>query len=331
MKEIIIGKNETGQRLDKFLAKYMNTAGKSFLYKMIRKKNITLNGKKCTGGEILNNGDLVKLFLSEETILKFSSLEEVPKKSFSPEKGIPAPRVIFENENILVMDKPAGMLSQKADPQDFSANEWILSYLLESGSLSREEMRTFRPSVVNRLDRNTSGLLIAGKTLAALQILSEEIRSRNIRKEYLTLVHGAVNQASRITGYLKKDEGTNTVRISLRPEQENDLKIETEYFPLQATQDITLLKVHLITGRTHQIRAHLSSIGHPVIGDPKYGDSGINRYFHEKYGVNYQLLHAWQITFPDLPVPLSEISGKTLTAEKPDIFCKVLNGLNTGE
>ena len=192
MREVRIGPNEAGQRLDKFLAKYMKEAGQGFFHKMMRKKNITLNGAKCTGAERVAGDDVVTLWLSEETIEKFRGAEQpvmseksrerkpsaALEKHRSPGKasgGITGlrDRIIYEDDQLLVFDKPAGMLSQKAHPEDVSANELLLEYLLDSGSITREELRTFRPSVVNRLDRNTSGLLLFGKTLPALQILSD--------------------------------------------------------------------------------------------------------------------------------------------------------------
>ena len=164
MKEIVIRENEAGQRLDKLLGKYLSQAPKSFLYKMLRKKNITLNGKKAEGKEQTCAGDVVRIFLSDETYAKFSSgthqgfqIEKIP--SLDPAQ------IIYEDHHILILNKPAGILSQKANPEDVSVNEQILSYLLEKGELTEEELKTFRPSVCNRLDRNTSGLLIAGKTL----------------------------------------------------------------------------------------------------------------------------------------------------------------------
>ena len=161
MQEIIVAANEAGQRLDKMLAKYLNEAPKSFLYKMLRKKNIVLNGKKATGNEKLAVGDSVKLFLADETIAKFSNIHAVHTNVTLD--------IIYEDENVLLINKPVGMLSQKAVADDESLVEHIISYMLETRQLTEEELRKFRPSVCNRLDRNTSGLVAAGKSLAGLQ------------------------------------------------------------------------------------------------------------------------------------------------------------------
>lgn len=318
MQIIEIKENEAGQRLDKLLAKYLKLAPKSFLYKMLRKKNITLNGKKAEGTEKLQQGDEVKLFLSDETIEKFSdwSVKTVTAKL----------DILYEDKHILIINKPAGMLSQKAKAEDTSVIEHILSYLLTSGSLTTEELRSFKPSVCNRLDRNTSGILVAGKSLYGLQKMAELFKDRSIGKYYQCLAEGEMKEPRRITGYLCKDTKTNTVSIRLKPKTKEDLPIETEYVPLRTNGDITLLKVKLITGRSHQIRAHLSSIGHPVIGDTKYGSEDINRRYRRRYQVKCQLLHSCELTFPSLEGELSYLSGRTVSAPLPEIFMRIMEG-----
>lgn len=176
MQSINVNSNEAGQRLDKLLTKYLNKAPKSFIYKMLRKKNITLNGKKADGSEKLEVGDEVKLFMSDETIDKFTELK---KEQILDTKALD---IIYENENVLIVNKPAGMLSQKAKEDDVSLNEHIISYLIYTNQLSEKELRSFRPAVCNRLDRNTSGIVIAGKTLKGLQTMSELLKSRNMDK-----------------------------------------------------------------------------------------------------------------------------------------------------
>lgn len=315
MQQIIINANEAGQRLDKLLAKYLSEAPKSFLYKMLRKKNITLNGKKASGNEKLNTGDEVKLFLSDETIGKFSG---------SPVKApVKAPAVkldiIYEDDNILLINKPAGMLSQKAVDSDVSVVEHLIAYLLSSGQLDEAQLRTFKPSVCNRLDRNTSGMIAAGKSLAGLQELSRLFKDRTLRKYYLCLVRGQVEESSCIRGYLKKDAKTNQVQI-LRHEEKDSALIETEYRPLKTGGGVTLLEVHLITGKTHQIRAHLASVGHPIIGDYKYGDRKLNDRYRDAYGLKHQLLHAYRLVFPSLEGALFDLSGREFTAALPTQF-----------
>lgn len=319
MREIVIEKNEAGQRLDKFLAKYMNEASKSFFYKMMRKKNITLNGKKCEGNEKLAEGDVVKLFLADDTIEKFSSVQvqEVKKVDLD---------ILYEDDEIILVNKPAGMLSQKAKETDESLVEYLIDYLLGSGKLTESGLRAFRPSVCNRLDRNTSGLVVAGKTLPGLQIMAAVFKDRSIHKYYQCVVKGVIKEKQLITGFITKDEKTNQVKI-WREEQPDSAPIMTEYEPLATVFrdgfSCTLLKVTLITGRTHQIRAHLASIGHPIVGDPKYGDKLINQTAQKKYRIRSQMLHSWQVVFPQLPEPLVYLSGKSFLAPLPAEFSRI--------
>lgn len=322
MKELCIGSNEAGQRLDKFLAKYMDKAPKSFLYKMLRKKNITLNGKKASGSEMLSAGDTVKLFLSDDTIGKFSQ-SRTADHYLAGKNGRGAELdILYEDRHTIFINKPAGMLSQKAAPGDVSLVEYLTAYLLESGQITEEELQTFRPSVCNRLDRNTSGIVAAGKTLPALRELSEMFRERSLQKYYLCLVKGEVTDGCRIRGYLTKDRKRNTV--SVKREKEKDASvIETEYHPLASGSGVTLLEVHLITGKTHQIRAHLASQGHPIAGDYKYGDRGFNDKLKEQYGLSSQLLHSYRLCVPECGGALSGLSGKEIKAPLPSLFRKI--------
>lgn len=317
MQEIRITENEAGQRLDKLLAKFMKEAPKSFLYKMLRKKNITLNGKKASGSEKLLQGDIVKLFFSEETIEKFSG-KTVEIFSDQAEKL----DILYEDSHILLLNKPAGMLSQKAKEQDISAAEHLIQYLLDTGQLTRQELKTFRPSVCNRLDRNTSGILAAGKSLAGLQEMSRFFKDRSIGKYYLCLVSGEVKKAELIKGYLYKEEKTNHVRIS-RTEMPGSVRIETEYRPVASGGESTLLEVHLLTGRTHQIRAHLASEGHPILGDYKYGSRKINDIYQKQYGLKSQLLHAWRLRMPETDGELSYLAGREFKAPPPALFQRI--------
>ncbi len=312
--------NEAGQRLDKLLVKVLNKAPKSFIYKMLRKKNITLNDKKADGSEKLAVGDTIKLWLSEDTIAKFSEENAALDAVMAVKDALD---IIYEDKNILVINKPSGVLSQKAAPEDVSVNEEVISYMLRTGQLRREELGSFRPAVCHRLDRNTSGLLVAGKSLAGLQDMAQLIRSRELGKYYCCLVHGVVKEKTVIRGYLTKDDLHNRVYISQEKTAGGDF-IETRYEPVATNGKQTLLWVHLITGRSHQIRAHLASIGHAIAGDSKYGDKPDNKYLFEKYHLKYQLLHCVQLVMPKDTLRLDGLSGKVFRAPLPSLFTCIL-------
>ena len=326
MKTIEITGLEAGQRLDKFLGKYMSLAPKSFFYKMLRKKNIVLNGKKEPAGS--GSGK---------------------KPSFS---------LVYEDENILVLNKPWGMLTQKAKPDDISLNEHMIEWLLDTGRMTKEQLRMQKPSVCNRLDRNTSGIVLAGRSLNGLQGLSRILKDRTGEKQYYALVWGHVKEARQLKGYLVKDTKANQVRVfsdqdDAFPERLNKENtflpggvyeagrkntentggreaaryIETDYRPLGYGGGCTLLEIDLITGRSHQIRAHLSGEGHFIIGDPKYGRQEINREFSRKYGLRGQLLHAGVFVMPTENCPFPGLAGEKFTAPLEPRFVKILDAL----
>lgn len=327
MREITIIKNEAGQRLDKFLAKYLNKAPKSFFYKMLRKKNITLNGKKAEGAEKLAEGDIVRLFLSEETIEGFRESYQLDAKVNQNGKL----DVLYEDSHVVIINKPIGMLSQRAKETDVSLVELFIAYLLENGSLTKEELSTFKPSVCNRLDRNTSGIVIAGKSLYGLQEMSARLQDRSLHKYYRCIVKGMMTKGARIEGYLLKDENTNKVTIyEKEPKGGDSSYIETEYQPILSKNGYTLLEVLLITGKTHQIRAHLSSIGHPIIGDMKYGDEILNKKLQKQFGLNHQLLHSYRLEFPSLPKELEKLSNQKIVAPTPKLFQNLEKSLLSG-
>ena len=318
MKLITVHKQEEGQRLVKLLGAYLKEAPNSFFYKMLRKKNITLNGKKADGTEKLKCGDEIRLFLSDETYEKFAGKVQ-PKEKFPMAKL----NIVYEDSNVIFINKPAGMLSQKSVPSDVSLNEYLLGYLEKSGQWKQEESKAFRPSVCNRLDRNTSGMVICGKSMAGLQQMAALLKDRSLHKYYLCLVKGVMAESQHLEGYLLKDENSNQVKI-FQKETEGAARIITEYEPLYTEGETTLLKVTLVTGKSHQIRAHLSSIGHPIIGDPKYGDRKVNAFFRETHGIKNQMLHAWKLTFPELAKPLDNLSEKSFEAEPAGLMKQYL-------
>lgn len=333
MKKIVVSKNEAGQKLLKLLGKYLNAAPVSFFHKMLRKKNITLNGKKADGTEVLKETDEVCLFLSDDTIALFQkgtvAMEKTERTAqiHKEEPLLSRIAVVYEDNDVIIMNKPAGVLSQKAKPEDYSVNEWVISYLLQKGSLTREGMQTFKPGVCNRLDRNTSGLITAGKSMAGLQTLSAMFKERSLHKDYFCIVKGRIERGEHLKGYLCKDETTNKVTIQKEKTSPEAEFVETEYTPVCATEQYTLLKVRLITGKTHQIRAHLAFGGHPLIGDVKYGNREINRKFAERYGLRNQLLHAGILTFPDKMAACTPLEGRVLFAPVPEQFAKIAKDL----
>ncbi len=317
-----ISDKEAGQRLDKYLRKLLPEAGSGFLYKMLRKKNITLNGKKADGSEKIAAGDSVLIYFAEETLVRFmgSGTPECAEYDNAYRKltGI---RILYEDGHMLLADKPAGILSQKAGREDISLNEWLIGYLLHSGFLHQEALKWFKPSVCNRLDRNTSGIVLCAKSLKGAQLLGEVLRGRTLHKYYQLYVKGTVTEEKLIEGYLEKDGRYN--KVSVVPYGTPDSYIKTRYKPLRTEQDKTLLEAELLTGKPHQIRAHLASIGHPLLGDYKYGDKEWNDIYRKKYHVRSQLLHAYKVVFPELDPPFEAVSGRTFYADIPAVFTLV--------
>lgn len=307
MKELNIQENDSNQRFDKYLKRVLPNAGTSFIYKMLRKKNITLNDKKADGSEKLNIGDNVKIWFSDETFAKMSGVGETDDLYHQLKQVDSGIDIIFEDDDMIIINKPAGIKSQKDSDEDVSINEMAISYLISSRQLSEDDFKHFHPSVCNRLDRNTSGIVLFAKTLKAAQNLGEALKNRSCKKLYHAIVLGNISEPSEINGFLSKDESTNKVTIT-KKETKDSKPIRTAYRPIKyLDNDLTLLEIHLITGRTHQIRAHLASIGHPILGDMKYGNGSANK----KLNAKHQLLHAFSIEFED---------GKRFEAAEPKEF-----------
>lgn len=293
MRQIKITSNEAGQRLDRFLKKYLNKSNTSFICKMIRKKNIKLNDSKTSPEEFLKEDDIVTLYLSDETIEKFREEDKpvkVYKKSYDFE-------VVYEDENILVVNKPTGLSSQPDSLGDDNLVAQIQSYLNISESV------TFKPAICNRLDKNTSGLVIASKNYDTLKQVNRAIRDRDIKKYYEAKVHGVINSDLRLENYIVKDYDNNKMKV-VDSKLDNSKKITTYIQPVSYEDNCTWLNIELVTGRTHQIRAHLSSIGHPIVGDRKYGTSLDKQ--------KTQILHAYKIVFDGLTGNLEYLNGKVI-------------------
>lgn len=322
MYQRVITDREAGQRFDKYLQKLLPNAGSGFLYKMLRKKNIVLNDKKADGSEKITCGDTVSVYFSEETLQKFMGVNSDDANSHRISPPAETIRILYENSHILIADKPAGILTQKAKKDDVSLNEWLTDYLLQKEEITQNDLQTFRPSACNRLDRNTSGIVLCAKSVQGAQMLGDALRLRSLHKFYRLYVKGHITEEKTIEGYLRKDKANNKVRIAETKEHSEDSYIRTRYVPIAVEADKTLLEVELITGKSHQIRAHLASIGHPLLGDYKYGDSAWNEKYRKTCGINYQLLHACRVVFPALPPPFDDISGRTFSSPLPKIFEK---------
>lgn len=316
MKEIKIHKNEDNQRIDRFLKKYLAEASLGFIYKMLRKKNIKLNGMKAKPEDMIGEGDTIQLYLSDDTIEKF-----IGKKTQSKSKLIP--NIIYEDTNILLINKPIGVLSHGIGAE-FEENivDSMISYLIEKGDYVPRIEKTFTPSICNRLDRNTSGIVIGAKNYDTLKMINESIRKQQVRKFYKAVVKGRVNKDFKGESYIIKDEQKNKVKV-VPHEERGAKKIVTLGNVLKNSADYSLLEIELITGRTHQIRAYLSSLGHPLIGDRKYGDGKINRHFKTKYNLEHQWLHAYRIDFEGFVGNLAYLNGRCFQAEMKEKFKEI--------
>jgi len=295
MKEIKITKNEEGQRLDRFLKKYLNKANQSFIHKMIRKKNIKVNGLKAGPDIVLKTDDTVQLYLSDETIDKFRDKKTLQKTDIHFD-------IVYEDDNILVVNKPIGLSTQPDKTGKKNLVDEIKVYL----DAKEENISfTFKPAVCNRLDKNTSGLVIAAKNYDALKQTNKAIRERKIRKYYMAKVHGIIKDDLELKDYLIKKDNKNMVKI-INEYRENSKSVITYAHPLKREGKYTWLEVEIETGRAHQIRAHLASIGHPLAGDKKYG---------KKDNEKHQVLHAYKLLLDGFEGNLSYLNGMEIVSD----------------
>ena len=323
MQIIQIKKNDAGQRLDKFLTKALPSLPMSLLYKYIRLKKIKLNRKRCEANTILTEGDEITLFIKEEFFEKKNG--EDAFRVLTPKVD-----VVYEDENILLVNKRAGMIVHSDDKEDTNTLiSHIKAYLYRKGEYDPDSEQSFAPALCNRIDRNTCGIVIAAKNAEALRVINEKIKERSIKKKYLAAAHGHFDKKEdTLRGYLTKDSDKNLVTVYTKKPKDapaHEIKeIITKYKTLAEKNGITLLEVDLVTGRTHQIRAHFSSINHPLVGDGKYG---INKNDRAK-GYKFQALCSYQVSF-DFPAEgiLKDIAGKTVSLKKDTVwFVKDLFG-----
>lgn len=311
MKEWLVSEAESGTRSFRYVTRILPGAPAGLLRKSLRKKNITLNGKKMTGQEKLKGGDRISVWFSEDTLQKFM----VPKSVEETKPAVPgfSSLIVYEDRQVLILNKTAGLLSQ-GDGKGASLNDGVLSWL------AKEITPAFRPSICNRLDRNTSGLVVAGKTMEALQDLNTLIRTRAIRKYYRALVYGKTEEEGVLRGFMKKDSAQNRV-VWLDHEEEGAYPVETRYkrkeIFLKKGVLYSLVEVELVTGKSHQIRVHFAHMGHPLLGDPKYG-SEESRKASGMLHIHRQMLHACRLVFPNMEGSLAHLSGKIFEAPVPE-------------
>ena len=313
MRELKIKKNDSGQRLDKFITKTLDLP-MSLLYKSIRLKKIKVNRKRAEAGTMLSEGDVVQCFLAE------SFFEKSEASNGSLLKIKPRLSIVYEDENIILLNKRPGV---SVHEDEYGAQNTLIThliaYLYQKGEYNPDAEQSFTPALCNRIDRNTGGIVIAAKTAEALRVLNEKIKLREIDKFYLAAVHGVPEKKeATLTGYLLKDEKTNTVKVFDKNPPKAAKNIITKYKVIAKKADSALIEVELLTGRTHQIRAHMAHIGHPLVGDGKYGVNKADRH----RGYKYQALYSYKLRFNFVgePTVLEYLNGKEFKIEKRDIY-----------
>ncbi|MBQ2897254.1 MAG: RluA family pseudouridine synthase [Clostridia bacterium] len=310
MQKFIIGENDANQRLDKFLTKMFPCLPQSMMYKSIRKKDIKLNGKRCEISSRLSVGDTLELYIKDEFLETKQSKPDVYSV-------VPVLSILYEDENIILVDKKPGISVHSDLTQDKSDDlvTQIQAYLYLKGEYNPDDKSSFTPSLCNRIDKNTGGIVIAAKNATALRTINEKIKNREILKKYLCIIHGTLDKKSdTLNAYHIKNSKLNRAFIFDTP-QEGARKISTKYKVLKEKDGLSLVEVDLLTGRTHQIRAHFAYIGHPLAGDTKYGTNKQNQHL----GFKHQALYSYKIKFNfSSPSPLDYLKGKEFTVEKVD-------------
>jgi len=308
---IEIGPNEAGQRTDKFMRKVLGDVPLSKIYKAFRKGDIRVNGSKIKEKHSLAEGDVVETkYITSE--FKKEEFVRVDNKL----------KITFEDANILMVEKWPGVLVH-ADKKggEPTLTDYALSYLYDKGDYKPENEITFTPAPCNRLDRNTSGMVIFGKNFKSLKLLNEMIRDRNIEKYYMALVSGRIKDGI-YEGYIYKNEDANISQVFNEPKPDTK-RIAMDVKTIESCGTFSLLDINLLTGRSHQLRAHLSMLGNPILGDPKYGNKKVNSYFNNKYGLDSQYLYAYKLIFKNCPEDLSYMENKTIAESLPPALKKI--------
>lgn len=317
MKEIKITDQEQNQRLDKYLMKLLNKAPKSFIYKMLRKKRIKLNAKKAEGNEMLKSGDIIGMYLSPETIDGFTEEKTIEKTGRDFD-------IVYEDNNVLICSKPSGLIVQPdKENEKNTLNDQLLYYLYEKNEYDIGKEASFKPSICNRLDRNTSGIVCLGKNLSATQALNKAFRDNEVDKYYLTVVKGELRGEGELVGYHLK--GDNNIVKIYDSFVAGSKEVKTLYKALSYKNGMTLVKIKLITGKAHQIRASLKKLGYEVAGDRKYGDKELNQRLKAEFKLDNQLLHCYEITFKQKNSPLEYLYGKTFKAEAKGSMKRIID------
>jgi len=312
MKEFSVGKNDAGQRLDRFAAKNAPLLPSSLLQKYIRTKRIKLNGKRGEKDTRLREGDTVQMYVNDEFF-------EAPRDD-NAYLAVTAPKlhIVYEDENLLLLDKRPGQAVHPHDGAEYGRTliDHVQAYLYQRGEWRPREENAFTPALCNRIDRNTGGIVIAAKNAETLRVLNEKIKARQVDKLYLCIVHGAMEpRAGKLEGYLFKDSVKNRVYVRQKPELGAKFAA-TEYRTLRTKGELSLVECRLLTGRTHQIRAQFAAAGHPLLGDGKYGSLRQNK----PYGRTYQALYSYKLrfAFTDSAGPLDYLNGREFQVEDVD-------------
>ena len=317
MLSLIVKKEESGQTLEKYVKKVLSEAPLSFIYRLFRKKDVKINGRWQDKKYVISEGEEVRIYVTDSQLEDFKSQKDIKASSDI------SSWIIYEDENILLINKPRGVLVQKDNSGDPALDDMVLAYLYSKGEYNPNAVGAYKPAPAHRLDRNTAGIVVFGKNITALRDLADLLNDKNIvSKRYLTLVKGEISESGQISAPLEKNAKNGRVYVN-----ENGKPSLTKYRVVKKYNGHTLLEVELLTGRTHQIRVHMASINHPVIGDSKYGDFTLNKEIESKYGFKNQFLIAYELDFKNIDNSLKYLSGKTFKIALNQEFLDLLENL----